>query len=35
MLAIEDKYVFTYFLFPNIYTYISEYHFQNPLYAYI
>jgi len=35
MLAQEDKYVFTYFLFPNIYIYIREYCFQNPLYAYI
>jgi len=35
MLAIEDKYIFTYLLFPNIYTYISEYYFQKPLYSYI
>jgi len=33
-IAIEEKYVFTHLLFPNIYTYISEYYFQKPLYAY-
>ena len=33
-LAIEEKYIFTYYLFPNIYTYISEYYFQKSLYAY-
>jgi len=32
-LTIEDKYVFAYLLFPNIYTYISEFYFQKPLYA--
>jgi len=34
MLAIEEKCVFIYLLFPNIYTCISEYYFQKPLYAY-
>jgi len=28
-LAIADKNIFTYCSFPNIYTYISEYYFQN------
>jgi len=32
--AIEDKYIFTYLVFPNIYTFITEYHFQKPLHAY-
>jgi len=32
-LAIEEKYIFTYLLFPNIYRYISEYYFQKPLYV--
>ena len=30
-LAIEVKYIFTYFLLANIYTYISEYYSQKPL----
>jgi len=30
----EEKSIFIYYLFPNIYTYISEYYFQNSLYAY-
>jgi len=29
-LAIEEKHIFTYLLFPNICTFISEYYFQNP-----
>jgi len=29
-LAIEEKYIFTYYLFPNIYAYISEIFFKNP-----
>ena len=33
-LAIEAKYIFTYLLFPNIYTYISEYYYQKTLCAY-
>jgi len=33
-LSIDEKYIFAYLLFPNIYTCISEYYFQNPLYAY-
>jgi len=33
-LAIEEKNIFTYCLFPDIYTYISEYYFQKSLYAY-
>jgi len=32
-LAVEQKNIFTYCLFPNIYTYISEYYSQKPLYA--
>jgi len=32
MLAIEVKTIFTYHLFPNIDTYISEYYSQKPLY---
>jgi len=28
-LAVEEKNIVTYCLFPNIYTYISEYYFQN------
>ena len=32
-LAIEEKHIFTYLWFPNIYTYISESYFQKPLYA--
>jgi len=35
VLAIEDNYVIKKLLLPHIYTYISEYYFQNPLYAYI
>jgi len=27
-LAIEEKYIFTYLLFPIIYTYISKYYFK-------
>jgi len=33
MSATEDKFIFTYLLFPNIYTNISEYYFQKPLYT--
>jgi len=33
-LAIKEKYIFTYLLIPNMHTYISEYFFKNPLYAY-
>jgi len=33
-LAEDEKYIFTYYLFPNIYPYITEYYFQNSLYAY-
>ena len=33
-LTIEDKYIFACLLFPNIHTYISEFYFQKPLYAY-
>jgi len=33
-LTIDMKHIFTYLLFPNIYTYISEYYFQKSLYAY-
>jgi len=33
-LAIEDGNIFTYCLFPNIYTYISYYYYQKSLYAY-
>jgi len=32
MLAIEDKNIFTYYLFPNIYTFSSGYCFQKSLY---
>jgi len=32
-LAIEEKNVFIYQLFPNVYTYISESYFQKSLYA--
>jgi len=32
-LAIEEKSIFIHYLFPNIYTYISAYYFQKPLYA--
>jgi len=28
-LAVEEKNIFTYYLFPNSYTHISEYCFQN------
>jgi len=28
------KNIFTYYLFPNIYTYITEYYYQKSLYAY-
>jgi len=34
MLATEDKNIFIYYLFPNVYRYISEKHFQKSLYAY-
>jgi len=33
-LTIDMKHIFTYLLFPNIYTYISEYYFQKSLHAY-
>jgi len=33
-LSIEEQNIFAYDLFPNIYTYISEYSFQKSLYAY-
>jgi len=33
-LAIEDKYIFSYLLFPNIYTYISGSYFQKSFYTY-
>jgi len=33
-LAIEDKNIFIYYLFPNIHTYISKYYFQTSLHAY-
>jgi len=33
-LAIEGKHVFVYYLFPNIYTYISKYYFQKSFHAY-
>jgi len=33
-LAIEQKNMFTYYSFPNIYTYISEYYLKKILYAY-
>jgi len=33
-LAIEEKNIFTYPFFPNIYTYISEWYIQKSLYAY-
>ena len=33
-LAIEEQNIFTYNFFPTIYTYISEYSFQQSLYAY-
>jgi len=32
--AIEGENVFIYHVFPNIYTYISNYYFQKSLYAY-
>jgi len=33
-LAIEERNIFTYHFFPNIYTYISEWYIQKSLYAY-
>ena len=33
-LAVEEKYIFTYLSFSNFCTYVSEYCFQTPLYAY-
>jgi len=33
-LAIEDKNIFTYCLFPNSYTFVSEYYFKKSLYSY-
>jgi len=31
---VDEKSIFTYYLFPDMYTYITEYYFQKSLHAY-